>query len=85
MFMRLDEVLDHVGQHIPDVAVGNAVENLLAPPPRLQQPCGAQQAQVVGHQRLAERQTRRDFPDAERPIEATGHDPQPIRLTKKAE
>ena len=34
--------------------VGNAVEDLLAPPPRLQEPSGPQKTQVMGDQRLAE-------------------------------
>jgi hypothetical protein len=41
MFMWLDEMLDHVGQHLPNVAIGDAVENLLAPPSRLEKPCSA--------------------------------------------
>ena len=42
VFMRLDQMLDHVGQHLPHVAVGDAVEDLLAPPTRLQQTSGGQ-------------------------------------------
>ena len=40
--------------HLPDVAIGNAVEHLLALPPRLQEPGGPQKTQVMGDQRLAE-------------------------------
>ena len=49
------------------MAVGNAVENLLALPFRLQEAGGAQQPQVVRHQRLTEHQSRADFSHIERP------------------
>jgi hypothetical protein len=54
MLMRFREVLDHVREHLPNVAIGNAVEHLLALPPRLQEPSGPQKTQVMGDQRLAE-------------------------------
>ena len=38
MLIRFSEVLTHLRQHLPDMAVGNAVEHLLAPPP-LGLPC----------------------------------------------
>lgn len=50
LFMGLGQMLDHVGQHLPHVTVGDAVENLLAAAPCLQQASGPQETQMVGYQ-----------------------------------
>ena len=69
MLMAFGEVLDHIRQHVPDVAVGNAVEHLFAPSPRLQEPSGPQKTQVMGDQRLAEPEPGGDLSHAQRSIQ----------------
>jgi hypothetical protein len=85
MLMRFREVLNHVRQHLPNVAIGNTVEYLLAPPPRLQEPRGPQKTQVMGDQRLAEPEPGGDLSHAQRAIQATGDDREPVRLAEQTE
>jgi hypothetical protein len=83
--MWSSDVLDHVGQHLPNVTVGDAVEDLLALLVRLQQSSGAQQAQMMRHQGLFKSQSRGDLSDAERSREAVRHDAEAIGFAQQAE
>ena len=85
MLMRFREMLDHIRQHLPNVAIGDAVEYLLPPSSCLQEPSGPQKTQVMGDQRLAEPESRVDLSHTQRPIQATGHDREPVRLAKQTE
>lgn len=63
MLMWLDEVGDHVAQHIADVVVVDRVGNMSPLPGRPHDPSGPQQAQVVRGQRLGQPKRLPDLPD----------------------
>ena len=65
--------------------VGRRVKNLLAVPLRPQDATGAQQPQVMAHQRLRQMAARSDIGDAARLLKASKYDLEPACLAENPE
>jgi len=78
-------VFQHVGKHYRDMLIGGGIEHLLAVSLSLNDPCGAQESQVVADERITQVELPGDIIDGNGRVETRQHDPQTGRITEQVE